>query len=145
MRRLVCIFVVRIWQKQFFSWCGSYVLSHSLSTINRKLGWCRRIGGMRKLTCPSLNIYILIAIASDETNILVAFISRFTSHVIYPTHKGGAKSTSAYNVLCLLTFSWHWSRIAMTFNIGVQPLGCSKTSVRYNLIQNIWKTSPVGC
>ena len=24
MRRLICTFVVRIWQKQIFSWCGSY-------------------------------------------------------------------------------------------------------------------------
>ena len=25
MRRLICAFVVRIWQKCFFSWCGSYI------------------------------------------------------------------------------------------------------------------------
>ena len=29
MRRLICTFVVRIWQKQVFSWCGSVVLTGS--------------------------------------------------------------------------------------------------------------------
>ena len=27
MRRLICVFVVRIWQKQVFTWCGSFVFS----------------------------------------------------------------------------------------------------------------------
>ena len=34
---------------------------------------------------------------------------------------GGATSTSANNVVCLLTFAWRWSRIAMTLNAGVPP------------------------
>ena len=51
---------------------------------------------------------------------------------------------SANNVLCLLTFASSWSRSAMTLSVGVPPLGCSKTSVRYCLTLNIWKTSPAG-
>ena len=50
--------------------------------------------------------------------------------------------TSANSVLCLLTFVWRWSRIAMTLNAGVPPLGSSKTSVKYDLILNIRKNKP---
>ena len=95
-----------------------------------------------------LYIYIFIAIALDETGVLVAVhfsIKTFTNHVIHTAPLGGATSTSSSSVLCLLTFAWHWSRIAMTLSAGVPPFGCSKTSVRYDLIINIQKTSPVGC
>ena len=39
---------------------------------------------------------------------------------------GGATSTSANNVLCLLTFVWRCPRIAMTLSTGVPPLVCSQ-------------------
>ena len=54
-------------------------------------------------------------------------------------------STSANNVICLLTFAGRWSRIAMTLSAGVPPPGCYKTYVRYDLIENIMKTRPVRC
>ena len=78
---------------------------------------------------------------------LLQFISRwktFTSHVIYSTPWGGATTASANSVVCLLTFVWHWSHIFIMLSMRVLPLACSKTSVRYDLILNIWKTSPVG-
>ena len=55
---------------------------------------------------------------------LLQFISRwktFTSYVIGAKPWCGAKSASANNVLCLLTFAWRWSRIAMTLSAGVPP------------------------
>ena len=75
---------------------------------------------------------------------LLQFISRwktFTSYVIGAEPWCGATSASANNDLCLLTFAWRWSRIAMTLSAGVPPPGCSKTSVRQYLISNIRKTS----
>ena len=75
---------------------------------------------------------------------LLQFISRwktFTSYVIGSEPWCGATSASANNVLCLLTFAWRWSRIAMTLSAGVLPHGCSKTSYRQYLISNIRNTS----
>ena len=77
------------------------------------------------------NLYIFIAM----------FISRcktFTSLVVYTVPWGWATSTSANNVLCLLTFAWRWPRIAMTLSAGVPPPGCSKTYVNYDVILNIY-------
>ena len=68
---------------------------------------------------------------------LLQFISRwktFTSYVIGAEPWCGATSASANNVLCLVTFAWRWSRIAMTLSAGVSYPGCSKTSVRQYLI-----------
>ena len=88
--------------------------------------------------------WFFIAIAWDETSILVAIHFRwktFTSYVIGYEPWCGATSASANNVLCLLTFAWRWSRIAMTLSARVPPPGCSKTSVKQYLISNIRKTS----
>ena len=79
------------------------------------------------------NIYIFIAIAIDETSILVAL--HFSMQNIYWScdigHVVGRSNVkSASNVLCLLTFLWRRSRIALTLSAGVPPLGCSETSVK---------------
>ena len=87
---------------------------------------------------------LVIAIAWDETSILVTVhfsMKTFTSYVIGAKPWCGTMSASTNNVLCLMTCAWRWSRIAMTLSAGVPHSGCSKISVRQNLISNIRKTS----
>ena len=69
-----------------------------------------------------IDIYIFIAIACNETSILVAAFSRwktFTSHFIWTMQWGGAMSTSANNVNCSLAHARRWSHIPMTLSAGV--------------------------
>ena len=84
--------------------------------------------------------WFLLQSPEMKLTFLLQFISQrktFTSYVIGAEPWRGATSASANNVLCLLTFAWRWSRIAMTFSAGVPPPGCSKTSVRQYLISDI--------
>ena len=37
--RLICPFVVRIWHKQVFSWCGSYCLYKAVAKLHRYAGF----------------------------------------------------------------------------------------------------------
>ena len=80
--------------------------------------------GIHAYACLSDNIYIFIAIASDGTIILVTV--HFARQNIYQSRDldralAGATSTSANNVLCLLTIQVRWSSIAMTLSAGVPP------------------------
>ena len=43
-RRLICAFVVRIWQKQIFPWCGSYREMQTKWQINPDLAWIYTVG-----------------------------------------------------------------------------------------------------
>ena len=118
------------------------------------------IGSAREFKTLYSYIYIFIAIALDETSILVAVYfsmqnnnqscdlgrslwRRFTSKLSWSS--SSVTSTSANNVLCLLTFAWRWSRITMTLSAGVPPPSCSETSARYDLILNIRRIGPVRC
>ena len=80
------------------------------------------------------NIYTFIAIALDETSILVAL--HFSMQNIYQLcdlgHTVGRSNVNVKtsNVLCLLTFVWRRSGIALTLSAGVPPLGCSESSVK---------------
>ena len=58
-------------------------------------------------------------------------------------HLSGLMSSPSNNVACLLTFAWHWTRIAMTLSAEIWHFGYSKPYVMSDLIQNIWKTSQV--
>ena len=93
-------------------------------------------------------IYSLIAIALDETSILVAVY--FSMQNIYQSCDL-VRAVRRSNVhvrqylVCLRTFAWRWSRIAMTLSAGEPPNGCSKPSVRQFLILNITKTNLPEC
>ena len=50
---------------------------------------------------------------------------------------------SSNNVSGLLTFVWHWTRIAMKLSTEIWHFCYSKSSFMSDLIQNIWKTSQV--
>ena len=83
--------------------------------------------------CVCMSGCFLLQSPEMKLAFLLQFISRwktFTSYVIGAEPWCGATSASANNVLCLLTFAWRWSRIAMALSAGVPPPGCSKTSVR---------------
>ena len=88
-------------------------------------------------------LYIFIAVVLDKTSILVAvYFSMLNIYQSCDLRRALGRS-NVNNVRWLLTFAWPWSRIAMTSSAGVPPPGCYKTSVRYDLIVNIRKRSPV--
>ena len=91
------------------------------------------------------NIYIFIAIALDETGILVAFHPDDKHLPIMWSTLDGATLSSASNVLYLPMFVWYRSRIAKMLSMEIVPLCCSKTSIKYCLVPNIRKTGSVGC
>ena len=71
-----------------------------------------------------------------------SWTNRFKPHP-HTRHLSGLTSSPSYNVACLLTFAWRWTRIAMTLSAEIWRFGYSKPYVMSDLIQNIWKTSQV--
>ena len=90
----------------------------------------------------------LIVFALDETSILVAV--QFSMQNIYESYDLDRalwqRKVDVHQLRSLFTdFCVTLSRIAMTLSAGVSPLGCSETSVEFDLITNIQKTSRVRC
>ena len=71
-----------------------------------------------------------------------SWTNRFKPHP-HKRHLSGLTSNPSNNVACLLTFTWRWTRIAMTFSAEISIFGYSKPYVMSDLIQNIWKTNQV--
>ena len=100
-RRLICAFVVRIWHKQVFSWCGSYIL-------NTK--WCTNCcGSVQTSSYTLLSQSGSFEINSDPVYRIWLMITWWPNYMLNTNDRGNSSKW-------LSGIKYQWGSLPLSYN-----------------------------